>query len=65
MHDSRALKCRVTVGSGPILEDCTDILFYASSKNDMVHDAKDFNWLRNGVPSPNFCIVKEEQGTSE
>jgi len=47
------------VGTSPILENCTDVVFYASSENDFVRDAKDFNWLRNGVPSPNFSIVDE------
>jgi len=59
MHESSSLACHTNVNSGPILEDCTGIVFYAGSKEDLVHDAKDFNWLRNGVPSPNFCIVEE------
>jgi len=59
MHESTILKCHVTVGSGPILEDCSGIVFYAANTEDVVYDAKDFNWLRNGVPSPNFSIIKE------
>lgn len=59
MHESTHLECHVMVGSGPILEDCTDIIFFACQESDLVYDAKDFNWLRNGVPSPNFRIVKE------
>ena len=59
MHESNTLDCYVTVGSGPILEDCTNIVFRASRKDDLVYDAKDFNWLRNGIPSPNFCVVEE------
>lgn len=64
MHESSSLKCHVSVGSGPILEDCTGIVFYVSankSNGDFVYDAKDFNWLRNGLPSPNFCLVQEEK----
>jgi len=59
LHESRELQCHVMVGTSPILENCTDVVFYASSENDFVRDAKDFNWLRNGVPSPNFSIVDE------
>lgn len=59
MHESTHLDCHVKVGSGPVLEDCTGIIFYAFQENDLVYDAKDFNWLRNGVSSPNFHIVKE------
>jgi hypothetical protein len=60
MHESKDLKCHVKVGTGPILEDCTGIILHASGEeNDLTYDAKDFNWLRNRVPSPNFCIVKE------
>ena len=57
LHESQYLKCHVKVGSGPILEGCSNILFFASSKTDLVRDTKDFNWLRNGVPSPNYSIV--------
>lgn len=66
MHESNDLKCHAMVGSGPILEDCTGIIFHASGQeNDLVYDAKDFNWLRNGVPSPNFRIVEESDETKE
>ena len=62
MHESNALELHVQVGSGPILEDCTDIVFYAcGGSNDLVYDAKDFNWLRNGVPSPNFRVVQAKE----
>ena len=60
IHESNALKCHVSVGSGPILEDCNSIVFYASNPHDLVYDTKDFNWLRNGVPSPNFCIKEHK-----
>jgi hypothetical protein len=66
MHESHDLKCHAMVGSGPILEDCTGIIFYVSGQeNDLVYDAKDFNWLRNGVPSPNFRIVEESDETKD
>jgi hypothetical protein len=59
LHESKNLRCHVQVGSGPILEDCTEIVFFASSDSDLVRDTKDFNWLRNGVPSPNYFIVDD------
>jgi hypothetical protein len=66
MHESNDLECHAKVMSGPILEDCTGIIFYASGQeNDLVYDAKDFNWLRTGVPSPNFRIVEESDETKD
>ena len=64
LHESHHLQCHVKVGSGPILEGCSDILFFASSGTDLVRDTKDFNWLRNGVPSPNYSIVDTRIGLS-
>lgn len=61
IHTSTALKIHAKVQSGPILEDCHDVTFYATCKDDVVYDTKDFCWLRNGVPSPNFCITLEEK----
>lgn len=61
LHECKNLQCRVQVGSGPILEDCTDIVFFASSDNNLLRDTKDFSWLRNGVPSPNYFIVDDDE----
>jgi hypothetical protein len=39
------------VTAGAILEDCTGLVFYSEAI-----EVKDFNWLRSGIPSPNFEI---------
>lgn len=67
IHECKQAKFHVQVQSSPILEDSTGIIFFTSgNKNDdAVHDAKDFNWLRNGVPSPNFEIVEETMMEAE
>jgi hypothetical protein len=65
IHASTFLKLTVHVQSGPILEDCHDVVFYTTCKDDVVNDTKDFCWLRNGVPSPNFCIILQQQETNE
>ena len=60
---------------GAILEDCTDLVFYVTVPSNVngvgritaggdpcnLLEVKDFNWLRNGIPSPNF-IVETEHG---
>jgi hypothetical protein len=43
------------VSAGAILEECTRIVFSSSSQLDV----KDFDWLRNGVPSPNYTIEQK------
>jgi hypothetical protein len=40
-------------------------VFYATPNNSTIYDTKDFNWLRNGIPSPNFSIVEEEMTMGE
>jgi uncharacterized protein YfaT (DUF1175 family) len=45
------LTCNVEVTAGAILEDCTGLVFYSEAI-----EVKDFNWLRSGIPSPNFEI---------
>jgi hypothetical protein len=52
IHESKDLTFHVELAAGAILEDCTRIMFVS----DRI-DAKDFNWLRAGIPSPNFRIV--------
>jgi hypothetical protein len=51
LHESSDLLCEVEVAAGAILEDCTRLVFVSDSI-----EVKDFNWLRTGVPSPNFQI---------
>lgn len=51
LHKSADLICTVEVTAGAILEDCTRLTFCSDAI-----DVKDFNWLRSGVPSPNFNI---------
>jgi hypothetical protein len=68
LHDSTDLHCHVFVVAPPVLEDSSGIVFYTLSEEDnsaAIRDAKDFNWLRNGIPSPNFSIVEETRGVGE
>jgi len=60
LHDSTYLHCHASVGSGPILEDCSNIVFHydPTDKENQIRDAKDFNWLKNGVQSPNYTILE-------
>jgi hypothetical protein len=51
LHESTDLECHVDLVAGAILEDCTRVVFVSNNV-----DVKDFNWLRTGIPSPNFCI---------
>ena len=57
IHESSKLDLHVRTKSGPILEDSTAIRFVVSSNDPITRDVKDFSWLRNGVPSPNFKIL--------
>jgi hypothetical protein len=62
LHESTDLECHVDLVAGAILEDCTRVVFVSNNV-----DVKDFNWLRTGIPSPNFCIeppiaTNEESG---
>jgi hypothetical protein len=51
LHKSTDLTCNVEVTAGAILEDCTGLVFYSEAI-----EVNDFNWLRSGIPSPNFEI---------
>ena len=51
IHQSCDLVLQVEMLAGAILEDSSRLLFRGSNL-----DVKDFNWLRAGVPSPNFRI---------
>jgi hypothetical protein len=54
LHESSDLQCRVAVSVGAILEECTRITFLSSPQHLL--DVKDFDWLRNGVPGPNYTV---------
>ena len=56
LHDSSNLSCHVTVSAGAIVEDCTNLVFYAATTS---LDVKDFNWLKSGISSPNYKIEPE------
>ena len=58
IHETKKLRCHVKVGSGPILEDSSDIFFYAAPGDSVIHETKDFNWFRS-EPSPNFEIIEK------
>ena len=72
IHDSIHVKFGVWVRSGPIIENCKEMVFegdyYSGAGNggvgkNMYWDVKDFNWLRTLRKSPNFVVVasKEEE----
>ena len=58
LHESTDLTCHVELAAGAILEDCTRLVFNTVDMNKM--EVRDFNWLRTGIPSPNFEIVQIE-----
>lgn len=75
LHDSTDLTCHVNATIGAILEGCTRIVFaippavsttsstLSSEQNEtqvLLLDAKDFDWLRTGVPSPNFKVIEQD-----
>eukprot|EP00985_Skeletonema_marinoi_P019994 scaffold11655_cov133-Skeletonema_marinoi.AAC.9 len=65
IHDSSQVKFGVWVRSGPIIENCKEMVFegdYYSGDGsgvgkNMYWDVKDFNWLRTLRKSPNFVVV--------
>jgi len=76
LHESTDLTCTVDLAAGAILEDCTRLVFYNtttsssssssptnSSNNNL--EVRDFNWLRTGIPSPNFKIIQAEPITTQ
>ena len=61
LHESTDLTCRVQLHAGAILEDCTRVEFFVEKETDV--DVKDFNWLRTGIPSPNFTTqIQKSKG---
>lgn len=63
IHECNNFQCHVqqpASSGGAIMEDCTNMTFYIMSQStadNSAFEVKDFNWLRNGIPSPNFRIV--------
>lgn len=71
IHDSIHVKFHVWVRSGPIIENCKEMVFegdyyYLGGDDEnggggggknMYWDVKDFNWLRTLRKSPNFVVV--------
>ena len=55
IHESTGLRFQVPLVAGAILEESKDIVFLFDGSNTDA-DVKDFNWLRTGVPSPNYRI---------
>jgi hypothetical protein len=53
LHESTDLKCFTTAAT--ILEDCRRIVFYYAAV-EKAPDVKDFSFLKEGVPSPNFTV---------
>jgi len=59
IHESAGLEFHVHVDTGPILEESTNICFFAGLGDNILCEAKDFEWFRSDKPSPNFRIVEE------
>ena len=65
IHDSTNVKFGVWVRSGPIIENCKEMVFegnyYSGDESgvgkNMFRDVKDFNWLRTLRKSPNFVVI--------
>jgi len=72
MHESTRVQCCIGgrgVMAGAILEGCRRIQFFVDPKagNDGDHpalDVKDFNFLKKGVPSPNYTIEWNYEGNA-
>eukprot|EP00970_Alexandrium_tamarense_P003712 scaffold605_cov195-Alexandrium_tamarense.AAC.3 len=76
VHDSKEVRFGVWVRSGPIIEDCSGMVFEGNyylddgdgnedggsggAGRNMFWDVKDFNWLRALRKSPNFVVVTKE-----
>jgi Tubulin binding cofactor C len=70
VHETFDLKCyiRIGVSAGIILEECKRVMFYSirsKTANPTAQcqplDVKDFEWLRSGVPSPNYSISEVDE----
>jgi hypothetical protein len=61
LHHSHHIDCyNIHIHAGTILEDCHHVTFHVPSTttdpNEFRMNIQDFNWLKNGIPSPNFTI---------
>jgi Tubulin binding cofactor C len=69
IHESSNLQCHISHGDacgGIILEDSSLLVFAVKANKEKTFmengnilpllDVKDFNWLRNNIPSPNFRV---------
>ena len=70
IHESKDVRFKCWVRSGPIIEDCTGMVFegnYYSNEegNNLYWDVKDFNWLRTLRKSPNFVVVSDTKESGE
>jgi len=70
IHESKDVRLKCWVRSGPIIEDCNGMVFegdYYSNEegNNLYWDVKDFNWLRTLRKSPNFVVIKSDTDTKE
>lgn len=63
LHACDDLTCRIALTAGAILEHCRQISFFRASADEPL-DVKDFDWLYNGMPSPNFTIQDQDDFVS-
>ena len=59
LHESTDVKCYTSAAT--IMEDCRRIHFYFPA-NEPEPDIKDFSFLKEGVPSPNFVLERLVEG---
>ena len=71
IHESKDVRFKCWVRSGPIIEDCTGMVFegdyylHNEEGNNLYWDVKDFNWLRTLRKSPNFVVIKPDTKESD
>ncbi|KAF3939276.1 hypothetical protein ABW19_dt0207813 [Dactylella cylindrospora] len=74
LHDSKDLDVYLSCRSRPIIERCKGVRFARLPKafggedgdddeaRDMWRQVDDFNWLKEGKPSPNWRVMEENEG---
>jgi len=78
IHESKDVRFKCWVRSGPIIEDCSGMVFEGDYYLDndgtdgscgvgsnLYWDVKDFNWLRTLRKSPNFVVVSDTKESAE
>jgi len=71
IHESKDVSFKCWVRSGPIIEDCTGMVFEGDyyldfeEGNNLYWDVKDFNWLRTLRKSPNFVVVSDTKESAD